>query len=196
MKPNTIANIQQAGALLRDAAQSLAEEVSIRQARVTEVLASDAFNVATDAHFDDWRSVARMAQTVSAMEAQLKQVYLAAMGVGSGMPFKEPPLLASSSTSSAEVVDVPVRKAKRAPRPRQAAETEASAQASASLTGNTAKAYAFLKSKVADDGVAHVTQVEISQGASIAEGSVSFAISSLKKKGLVEESERGHYRLS
>ncbi len=196
MKPSTIANIQQAGAWLRDAAQSLAKEASIRQARVTEVLASDAFNAATDAHFDDWKSVARIAQTVTALELQLKQVYLVAMGVGSEMPFKETPLLASSSTSSVDIVDVPVRKAKRTPRARQTAVADTGAQAAANLTGNTAKAYAFLKSKVADDGVAHVTQAEISQGASIAEGSVSFAISSLKKKGLVDESERGHYRLS
>ncbi|CAN7764991.1 hypothetical protein LJR039_007263 [Pseudorhodoferax sp. LjRoot39] len=196
MKPDTIANIQQAGAWLRDAAQSLTEEVSIRQARVSEVLASDPFNAATDAHFDDWKALARLAQTVTAMEGQLRQVYLAAMGVGSDKPFGQAPLLASSPAPSAEIVDVAARKVKRSPRPRQAEAAPAAERSPGDLKGSAARAYDFIKSRVSNDGVTYVARLEIAHGASIPEGSVGFAISSLKNKGLIEQGERGLYRLA
>jgi hypothetical protein len=190
MKPDTIKNLQQAGAWLRDAAQSLAAEASIRQTRLNEVLASDPFSVTGDSHFEDWKSLARLAQTVKSMEEQLKQVYHAAMGVGSDKPFGEIPLLASSPAPRHDVVDVPARKVTRTPRPRTA-----TIAPSVALKGNASKAYAFIKTKVGDDGIVRAKKVEIARGAEIAEGSVSAAIASLKDKGLVQEHARGQYRL-
>jgi hypothetical protein len=195
MNPDTIKNLQQAGAWLRDAAQSLATEASIRQTRLNEVLASDPFSVTGDSHFEDWRSLARLAQTVKNMEEQLKQVYHAAMGVGGDKPFGEVPLLASSPAQQPDVVDVPARKLTRTARPRTATIASPSEPSSVGLKGNASKAYAFIKTNVGDDGIVRAKKVEIARGAAIAEGSVSAAIASLKDKGLVQEHARGQYRL-
>lgn len=194
MKSETIAGIQQAGAALHNASQLLIQEVEMQQARVREALAADAFNISTDVHFDDWKSLARMAQVVAAMEEQLKQIYFAAMGVGHGKPFGEKPLLSTVPAAAQDVVDVPARRVARTGRQRHIA-SQSGQDNAVGLKGNAGKILAFLKTKVSREGFTRVTHAELAAGVPLAVGSVGFAIGSLKSKGLLEEGDKGHYRL-
>lgn len=79
MDSKTIATIQAAGAALHDAQAALAQDGQHCAEQVREALSQDAFSVANDGLFEHWKSISRLSQSLAAMEAQLKDLYLGAV---------------------------------------------------------------------------------------------------------------------
>lgn len=208
----TIGKIQVAGAALHDAQSALADEGQRVAERVREALGQDAFSVSNDQLFEQWKTVSRMAQALAAMETQLKDVYFAAVELGTvggkSVPSSAAPRLALASplargVRSGDVVDVVMDDARNAPRKssgRRAARGAASSTSTATpepqLKGNTASAWAFLRTRLDRDQFTRWTHAELSSGVPLALGSVGAAIGNLIAKGLLVEGERGSYRLA
>lgn len=199
MNFDTLQSIQRAGTALHEAQTMLTEEVKRQAAQVTDVLTADPFNIASDSQFESWKAVARMAQSLAAMEEQMKKVYYAAADLLGGKRLAQPQLLALAGESTHDVIDEPpataLKKARRTKQPSLAKATGAPPTAKRKLKGNAADALEFFKTRLDSEKFVRVTHHEIVEGASIALGSVGFAISSLKTKGFIAEGDKGHYRL-
>jgi plasmid stability protein len=78
VSPKTIAAIQRASHALEEARIILTQAAQQQATRVAEALSTDAFGMENDTQFEQWKSVARMSQSVQAMEEQLKLIYQAA----------------------------------------------------------------------------------------------------------------------
>lgn len=78
ISPATIAAIQRASHALEESRVILTQAAQQQATRVAEALSTDAFAMENDTQFDQWKSVARMSQSVQAMEEQLKLIYQAA----------------------------------------------------------------------------------------------------------------------
>jgi hypothetical protein len=78
VSPKTIAAIQRASQALEEARAVLTEAAQQQATRVAEALSTDAFGMDNDTQFEQWKAVARMSQSVQAMEEELKLIYQAA----------------------------------------------------------------------------------------------------------------------
>lgn len=196
----TLNSIQRAGSALLDAQQRLAEEVGQQARQVSEAMAADPFNIASDDQFESWKTMARMARSIGAMEEQLRSIYFAAVELHGGKRLAQPLALGLDPVSQEHVIDAE-GPAPTASRRRKASKQSSDASApgvvglTSRLRGNAAAALSFLKTRLGTSGFERVTHAELASGATIALGSVGFALASLKSKGLLAEGERGHYRL-
>jgi len=209
MNAKTIATIQAAGAALHQAQAALTEDGQRCAERVREALGQDAFSVSNDGLFEHWKSVSRLAQSLSAMEAQLKDLYfmaieLAATGHAS-QPRSAPRLAMASAPAprgrgTGDVVDV-VFAAPRTMKRRGAglamqAAAEPTPMPAPRLRGNAVGTLAFLRARLDRDRFTRLTHAELADGVPMPRGSVGATIASLKTKGLLVEGERGSYRLA
>lgn len=193
MNQKTIDAIRSAGQAIREAQQLLAEEAKSGSEAVSRALLEDAFSVSADHRFEAWKAVARMAQTVSSMEEQLKKVYFSAveLAAGSSTTSRGVALLAHAPGASSDVVDVPVRR-----KPKAARVVHHTLDAPDSrLKGNAAVAMEYLRKHADRDGFTRVTHADFASGAGLPLGSVGAAVAKLKSSGLIEEGERGSYKL-
>ena len=70
-----LATIQKAGAAVFDADAQLKLAVKAYAERVHAAVGSDPYHLGNDALFENWKLVARLSQTMSAMEEELRKVY-------------------------------------------------------------------------------------------------------------------------
>lgn len=209
MNTRTIETIQRAGAALFEAQQLLAADLQKQNAKVVESLASRAFGIEPDHEFENWKALARIAQSLATMEEHLKKVYATAVGLHVGTPvanvlsigFQKQPHAAG------EVIDMPVPKLSRKPRSararpasRPAADLDVASPSpgkkALALRGNAAQVFEYLVGAVDADGLIHATHANIHSATKVPLGSLNFSIATLKSKGRIEEVGRGLYRLS
>lgn len=213
--PTTLSAIQQAGQSIDEARRALAEAVTAHAQRVMTAVAEQPFNVDNDKLFAYWKTAARLAQEVQAIEEQFKTIYQTA----EGLLVPETPVLtalpqsgrgrsgghrggAAVDTSAAEDVEVKVavtppapRKA-RAARPARAAAAPRAASGGDALSTNDAKLLAFLKTALNRKSWKRTTHGSMAQGAGMPLGSVGLALRRLIAGGRVVEGEHGHYKLA
>jgi len=210
VNPGTITAIQRAGQAVQDAHDALASEASEYSSLVMQAMSGDAFNVENDARFEQWKTVARIAQALQDINEQLKQAYFAAgqiaMGAGASKTSvsRRLSLAAPAQSTATDVVAKPARKPGRTKARKEATSIEKSmpkqpsarSEVSASgLKGNAGRALDFLMTKLNKEGFSRVTHAEIAEGAPIPPGSVGAAISALAKLQKIEEGDRGSYKL-
>ncbi len=219
ISPQTIEAIQRAGQALDEARTALADASQDQASRVAQALAANAFGVENDAQFEHWKAIARMTQSVQAMEEQLKTIFHAAGEIAFSTPAlpsnrrqREPLQLGSRadvdmvpSDVSVKPVSAPkkrgrkpgkakaVKLAKTGVKPVEAATPTSGVVA---LKGNAGRVFAFLQTQLNRRGFVRVTHAAIADGTPIPTGSVGAAIVALKGKGLLLEGERGSYRLA
>jgi len=211
----TLAAIQQAGQSIDAARVALAEAVAGHAQRVMAAVAEQPFSVDNDKLFAHWKTTARLAQEVQAIEAQFKTLYETALGLA----VPETPVLtalapATSSrraagrstygldTSSAEDVEVKsgpkpatrkVKRARGAAAPARKPASGASPDAIA-LSANDAKLLDFLKTALNRRSWQRMPQSAMAQGAGLPLGSVGLALRRLLAGGHVIEGEKGRYK--
>lgn len=204
----TMATIQQAGQAL-DAARAALQDASQQQsARVAEALGANPFGVENDAHFEHWKTIARMAQAVQAMEEQMKTIYQTAGEMALAAPVtsastRQPLRLPRQDVVEVvePVADVQTVRARRAPRAKAPAAAPVRADIGAATgavpapKGNAARVLQFLRTHLRRRGFTRVTHVEIVDATGIPLGSVGAALLGLKNRGLLVEGERGSYQL-
>lgn len=104
----TLLAIQQAGAAVFAADAELKNSVKDYAARVNTAMATNPFGLGNDALFEHWKRVARLSQTLTGMEEELKKVHaLACELTGDDSPanlalpaFSAPPALAESRVAA------------------------------------------------------------------------------------------------
>lgn len=194
--PDTIAAIQHAGQALDTARAALQQASQQQSARVAEALGANPFGLENDAHFEHWKSIARMAQAVQSMEEQMKTIFQTASEIAFTRPVPGPVArtrqpLRLAPTGAFEIVepvaDAVPAKARRGGR--------AKAQPVAPK-GNAARVLAYLSRTLNRRGFLRVTHGEIVAGAGIPMGSVGAALAKLQQRGQVREGERGCYQLA
>lgn len=202
MNLDTIESIQRAGTALHSAQALLAEEAARQSQRVNASIEGDPFNVSADSEFEYWKGIARMSQSVAMMEEQLKKIYFAAVNLHAGKGFGQVPALSLTPRTDSQVIDAQAPTNGNASRPARVKRSQPKAMplptpvGVGTIKGGASKAFGFLKTKLLSERFTRVTFAEIGESAKMPQGSISFAIHSLKSKGLIEEGEKGHYRLS
>lgn len=73
--PDTIAALQRAGQALNAARSALQQASQQQSARVAQALGENPFGLENDAHFEHWKTIARMAQALQGMEEQLETMF-------------------------------------------------------------------------------------------------------------------------
>ncbi len=199
--PDTMAAIQQAGQALDSARAALQHASQQQSARVAEALGANPFGLENDAHFEHWKSIARMAQAVQAMEEQMKTIFQTAGEIAFSRPApgqaartRQP--LRLPAAGAMEIVEpvsdaVPARARRGGP-----AKAAAPVAKPTAPKGNAARVLAYLSSSLNRRGFRRVTHGEIVSGAGIPMGSVGAALAKLQQRGLLREGERGCYQLA
>lgn len=199
MKHETVAQIQRTGTALHRAQQMLASEASVQEIRVKELMSSDAFDLSSDDHFEHWKLLARMAQSVQLMEEQLKQIYIAAERMGGDRTFSLPGSLDLSPALGHVVIDAEVRGPQPVTKQSEQSGKRPKKRPELSLRrpqGNAAKTLKFLQRHLNSKDYKRVTHAEISESVPLSLGSVGAAVSALLKLRLLEEGAKGHYKLA
>ena len=212
IQDTSIELIQQAGQALHRARQALEGDIQASAQLITAAILHSA-GKDSDQVFSGVKEVARLAHDLEAVEGRLKDLYLNAVSVAEHRAQRVTPLVQGRTARVAEMVlpvlsdveDVQAKapSARKAPKPRKAIKAPVKASpsvkaAKASATkrlGNDQKLLAFFSARLNAKAFTKVTGEEIRQGAGLPAGSVSASLGKLIKQGVLEQKDRGMYRL-
>ena len=180
---HTLSAIQRAGQTVFEAHSKLATATQSCAKQVGEALTTNAFAVESDDLFNSWKTLARLTQEISGMEAQLRSIFDTA-----------------SALKTNGIAIAPKQRRAEAPKTRRKAATKAgrvgrTPAAPGEVRGNNAKVLGFLETVLNRDGFTHIAQARIAEGANIPKGSINLAMRQLTEQKRVIEGDRGHYKL-
>jgi hypothetical protein len=186
-----LAAIQQAGAAAFTADVELKNAVKDYAERVNAALLSNPYGLGNDALFENWKVVARLAQTMDGIEDELRQVYQVAAEL--------------TADDRPTVTDVPALAAPK----RRAAKSKAKVRAKASRakpaltsvatsapSGNPAKLLQHLERILNSDEFTVIHQSAISLEIGIPLGSMTAATKKLIESGRLIAGPSGSYKLA
>lgn len=205
---SVIEALQRAGAAVFEAdaqVQALAQQ---HAQQVQAAVLNNPFHLGNDSLFDNWKTVARMAQTLSGMEQELRKLYQLAGDLAqeraqertpAPVPVLAAPLAAApiELVQSIQVTDVRIKKPARPAKPRRRAATVAprqSGRASGAVRGNAARLLAYLATRLNGRGFAPINQSAASQATGIPLGSMSAAMKKLLAERLIAAGAHGGYK--
>ena len=181
---HTLSAIQRAGQTVFEAHSKLATATQSCAKQVGEALTTNAFAVESDDLFNSWKTLARLTQEISGMEAQLRAIFDTA-----------------SALKTNGIVISPKQRGAVAPKVKRKASTKTGSRlgrtpaAPGEVRGNNAKVLNFLETVLNRDGFTHIAQARIAEGANIPKGSINLAMRQLTEQKRVVEGDRGHYKL-
>lgn len=193
---STLAAIQQAGAAVYAADADLKQVVQTYAARVTAAMAATPFGLGNDALFENWKTLARLSQSMTAIEAELKKVYFVAEDVvdPDGPAVTALPALAAPTASTA--TDVVVKSATRAgTRGRRPERRSVAAPERSPLPGNAAKLLKYLETVLTTDHFQPIKPTVSARHVEMPLGSVSAAIKKLLASGHLVAGPAGGFKL-
>jgi hypothetical protein len=218
-----LAAIQKAGSAVFDADAQLKLAVKAYGERVHTAVGSNPYHLGNDILFDNWKMVARLAQTLSGMEEELRKVYQVASEISddepssvNATPALSAPQAAAEPTVAPKVVeqpnlaatDVKIKKkkglpaakhvaAKPVPSPKAAPAKSKPAPAQASaLPKNAANLLKHLGSALNHMDFSDINQTAISKASAIPLGSMTAALKRLMTDGYVVVGPNGQYKLA
>ena len=197
-----LATLQKAGAAMFDADAQLRLAVKRYGERVQGAVAANPFHLGNDTLFENWKMVARLSQTVAAMEEDLRNVYQMAgalSDVEPSLPDIMPALAAPEaparsasplvSVSSLAATDVRIKRKKRSPvaKPGPAPATP--------LPRNAARLLRHLRYVLKTTDFAAVKQTAVAKATGIPMGSMTAALKRLVAAGHVQTNASGMFKL-
>jgi len=205
----SLAAIQAAGAAAHHADATLKSVVQAYAEQVRLSMSSNPFDLQTDSLFEEWKTVARLSQTLEQIEAELRKVHQAAqnLGVGSFSPLKTNHRLAApaapvGATASValpivhaiEATDVVAKKSRTKATSAQKPDTSVNASAK-SLSPNTQKLLAHLKTVLSAKKFNMIKRTQEGLTAGLPTGSVTASMNTLLQAGYLEEDASGALKL-
>ena len=193
---STLAAIQQAGAAVYAADADLKQVVQTHAARVTAAMAANPFGLGNDALFENWKTLARLSQSMTAIEAELKKIYFVAEDVADpdGPAVTALPALAAPTASTA--TDVVVKSTTRAgTRGRRPERRREAAPERSPLLGNAAKLLKYLETVLTTDNFQPIKPTVSARHVEMPLGSVSAAIKKLLASGHLVAGPAGGFKL-
>ena len=199
----TLDAIQAAGAAAFAAHAELQTTVSEYSERVKAAVMGNAFDMGNDSLFSEWKTLARLAQAVGQIEAELLKVYSAATTLStskvSGVPVMPALSLPQLSQQPMEVVssinatDVRVKKslAKGSKKPATAKQKK-----ERPLRGNTAKLLTHLLQKLNKNEFVEVNRSALAGEIGIPVGSIGASVVKLVQTGHIVQGPKGELKLA
>lgn len=197
-----LASLQKAGAAVFEADAQLKLAVLSYGERVQTAVGSNPFHLGNDTLFENWKMVARLSQTVAAMEADLKNVYQMAgalSDVEPSLPELMPALSAPAPQAQAETAsplaadsrlaatDVKIKRKKRA--------SVAKPAPASPLPSNADKLLKHLRYVLKTKSFAPVNQTAVAKATGIPLGSMTAALKRLVVAGRLLANDAGQFKL-
>lgn len=197
-----LASLQKAGAAVFEADAQLKLAVLSYGERVQTAVGSNPFHLGNDTLFENWKMVARLSQTVAAMEADLKNVYQMAgalSDVEPSLPELMPALSAPAPQAQAETAsplaadsrlaatDVKIKRKKRA--------SVAKPAPASPLPSNADKLLKHLRYVLKTKSFAPVNQTAVAKATGIPLGSMTAALRRLVVAGRLLANDAGQFKL-
>lgn len=214
----TLSTLQQAGASAYAADAELKNAVKIYAARVNAAMIANPYGLGNDALFENWKVVARLSQTISGIEEELKKVYrVASELIADDQPsVQDLPALAAPRNPAAEstqirqpdltTIDVVAkRKKKTAPVETREIKTRAksrpvkstgTAKSPVPLGSNAAKLLQHLLSLLDSGKFTVINQSSAGRATGIPLGSMTAAIKKLTESGEIVAGPGGGFKLA
>ena len=206
----TLAAIQTAGAAVHQADVSLKSVVQAYADQVRMAMSNNPFDFQADTLFEEWKTAARLSQTLEQIETELRKVHQAAQQLGdSGLGANKsrarlvaPTTLAnlavigsSPMVEALEATDVVAKK------PRKAKTTPKTAQAQKAgakpvLSPNTQKLWTHLKPLLSAKKFTEIKRTQVGVAAGLPIGSVTASFNKLLENSYLEESTSGALKLN
>jgi len=179
-----LATLQKAGAAVFDADAQLKLAVTRYGERVQAAVASNPFHLGNDTLFENWKLVARLSQTVAAMEEDLKNVYQMA-----GALSDVEPSLPLSVDGSLAATDVKIKRKKRA------SVAKPGPALASPLPSNADRLLRHLRYVLKTKSFAPVKQAAVAKATGIPLGSMTAALKRLVAAGHVQTDASGMFKL-
>ena len=205
----TLADIQTAGAAVHQADASLKSVVQAYADQVRLAMSSNPFDLQADSLFEEWKTVARLSQTLEQIENELRKVHQAAQQLGeSGLGSSKPrgrlapptaqPTLAIVNSSpvieSIEATDVVAKKPKKVQAAQKPAQAHKVTNKSA-LSPNTQKLWTHLKPLLNAKKFTEIKRSQVGVAAGLPLGSVTASFNKLLDNAYLEENASGALKL-
>jgi hypothetical protein len=198
---STLAAIQQAGAAVYTADADLKQATQSYAERVATAMNQNPFGLGNDALFENWKLVARLSQSMAAIEAELKKMYFLAEDLVNDEASQSSPLPALAAPVSETPTDVVAKSTTRSGVRRRVADRRGSAArvsaapVGAKLPGNAAKLLQHLETMLNSDEYQLIKQTASARAIGIPLGSVSAAIKNLLASGHLIAGAAGGFKL-
>lgn len=211
---SVIEALQQAGAAVFEADAQLKALAQEHARQVHEAVLGNPYHLGNDSLFEHWKTVARMSQTLSSMEQELRKLYQLAGDLAHEQVAAPAPvavLAAPSEPAPLELVqalnvtDVRIKQQGRTARPRRAVRPRQSAglpdaarrrprRAATALRGNAARLLAYLQAHLNARSFSPLHQTAASKATGIPMGSMSAAMKKLLAERLIVGGPNGGYK--
>ena len=194
---STLSAIQKAGAAVFDADAELKTAVNDYALRVNAAIASNPYSVGNDALFENWKVIARLSQSLTVIEEELKKVY----HVAADMISDDQPLLVQvSGNSAAEQASQSVAATAPETDPNDMTPTDVVVKKyrkSTQPSANAIKLLAHLKSLLKLNRFTVINQTALARDIGIPLGSMTSALRQLTERGrLIAGPNSGSYKLA
>jgi hypothetical protein len=204
--------LQKAGSAVFDADAQLKLTVKAYGERLHAAVGANPYHLGNDALFENWKLVARLSQTMTGMEEELRKVYQVASELGdveppalAAMPALAAPGLASqpsgvlpvASKSALAATDVKIKKTRPLATPKATTPLPKGQSAKAiPLPKNAVILLKYLGTVLTTHGFASISQTQVSQATGIPLGSMTAALKRLVNDGHVLTGPNGQYKLA
>jgi hypothetical protein len=198
---SSLAAIQQAGAAVYAADADLKQATQSYAERVATAMDQNPFGLGNDALFENWKRVARLSQSMAAIEAELKKIYFLAedlVGDGASLVSTLPALAApqDETTTDVEVKSTTRSGVRRRLSDRRVSATRVNAlPGNTKLPGNAARLLQHLETLLNTEEFRLIKQTASAQVVGMPLGSVSAAIKNLLASGHLIAGSAGGFKL-
>lgn len=208
----SLSAIQSAGAAAHHADAALKFVVHSYADQVRQAMSSNAFDLQTDSLYEEWKTVARLSQTLEQIEAELRKVHQAAQQLGmesfnSAKPKAQLTAPASASVAKniaalplvelIDATDVVAKKPAKAKSEKKAYKTDAppSTSSASKLSVNTQKLLTHLKTVLSTRKYSEIKTTPEGIKAGLPSGSVTASLNKLIEAGYLDKNAAGALKL-
>ena len=206
---STLADIQTAGAAVHQADASLKSVVQAYADQVRLAMSSNPFDLQADSLFEEWKTVARLSQTLEQIETELRKVHQAAQQLGESEPSSAKPrgrlapptpqptlaiVNRSPVIESIEATDVVAKKPKKVKAAQKPAQARKVVTKSA-LSPNTQKLWTHLNPLLNAKKFTEIKRSQVGVAAGLPLGSVTASFNKLIDNAYLEENASGALKL-
>lgn len=177
-----ISAIQRAGEAVYGAHAALVDASQAQAKRVTEAMASNPFGLENDALYYKWKTLARLAQELEAIEQQLRSIHETASSLGSDdLVVTDVPLLAAPDQEK---------------KPRGRRLVASRPEAGLFPEGNDSRVLSHLVTILKPDSYSRVVLSRVAKAAGIPGGSIARSIKNLLDLQRITQGKKGWFKLA
>jgi len=205
ISPETLSALQSAGAAAFAAQTELQKSVDEYSEQVKGAVTTNAFDVGNDALFEDWKTLARLAQAVGHIEAELRKVYSIAASMkgvrktrsllSAGSVIPQIPALPLEMVTSIDATDARIKKTRTKVKRKYTKAATRKTRKVRPLVGNTAKLLAHLLKTLSAQEFTKVNRSLLATEVGLPKGSIGASVSKLLQTGHIVQDGDGRLKM-